>query len=215
MDIKNSSSGKVVKALTGYYSFIPNPLPPKLEWNNELAVSLSKANHVLGMLMRESLQLPNPHLLMRPFIMREAVLSSKIEGTRTTLSEMLAKDVDIYIDRNPDDLIEVQNYILALDYGLERIKELPLSLRLIKELYAKLMNSARGEYAIPGEFRKSQNWIGSPGCTLNTAKYVPPHPEELMNCLDSFEKFLYDRMMPSLIHIVQYVITNLKLFIHF
>ncbi|HJD56162.1 MAG TPA: Fic family protein [Rickettsia endosymbiont of Pyrocoelia pectoralis] len=201
MDIKNSSSGKIIKTLTGYYSFIPHPLPPMLEWSNELAVSLSKANHVLGMLTRESVQLPNPHLLMRPFITREAVLSSKIEGTSTTLSEMLAKDVDIHVDRHPDDLTEVQNYILALDYGLERIKEFPLSLRLIKEIHEKLMKSVRGSHATPGEFRKSQNWIGSPGCTLNTAKYVPPIPEELMNCLDSFEKFLYDRMMPSLIHI--------------
>jgi Fic family protein len=139
--------------------------------------------------------------LIRPFITREAVLSSKIEGTQTTLGEMLANDAGIVVERQPEDLQEVHNYMLALDYALNRLKELPLSLRLIKETHGKLMQGVRGSHATPGEFRYTQNWIGSPGCTLNTAKYVPPTPEILMDCLSDLETFLYDRTLPPLIHI--------------
>ncbi|MBX9622128.1 MAG: Fic family protein [Alphaproteobacteria bacterium] len=201
MKIKKSASGRIVKALTGYQFFIPNALPPSLEWTNTLAKSLSRADHTLGMLAREGIRLPNPHLLMRPFITREAVLSSKIEGTQATLGEILAQDAGAHVDRPLDDLQEVNNYILALDYGFERLKELPLSLRLIREIHEKLMQGVRGSHVTPGEFRRSQNWIGPPGCTLDTAKYVPPSPDELMECLGLFEKFLHDRTLPPLIHI--------------
>ncbi len=95
----------------------------------------------------------------------------------------------------------MQNYITALDFGLKRLSELPLSLRLIKEIHEQLMQGVRGSHATPGEFRKSQNWIGSPGCTLNTAKFVPPPVDQLMDCLGEFEKFLHDRQLPPLIHI--------------
>lgn len=201
MDIKESPSGKVVKALTGYHAFVPNPLPPQIEWNNELVNSLSRADYVLGMLSREGSKLPNPHLLMRPFITREAVLSSKIEGTQATIGEVLANEAGAHVSRNPDDLQEVQNYIAALDYGVKRLQDFPLSLRLIRELHEKLMQGVRGSHAIPGEFRRTQNWIGAPGSTLNTAKYVPPTSEDLMNCLSDFESFLHDKTLPPLIHI--------------
>ena len=201
MDIKKSPSGKIIKALTGYHAFIPNPLPPELVWNNQLISCLSRADHILGMLSREGSRLPNPHLLMRPFIAREAVLSSKIEGTRATLGEILADQAGAHVERSPDELQEVQNYIIALDYGLKRIKDFPLSLRVIKEIHELLMQGVRGTHATPGEFRRSQNWIGRPGCTLMTAKYVPPTPEELMDSLSSLELFLHDRTLPPLIHI--------------
>jgi Fic family protein len=201
MDIKASPSGRLVKALTGYQYFIPNPLPPTFEWNNTLVSSLSRADHILGMLAREGTRILNPHLLIRPFITREAVLSSKIEGTQATLVEMLAQDAGVQVDRHADDLQEVHNYILALDYGLARLQELPLSLRLIKEIHAKLMQGVRGSHATPGEFRMSQNWIGGAGCTINTAKYIPPSADELGGCLGLFEKFLHDRTLPPLIHI--------------
>ena len=201
MDIIKSPTGRVVKTLTGYQAFIPDPLPPKFEWNDALVTTLSRADHVLGMLAREGVRLPNPHLLMRPFIAREAVLSSKIEGTQATLGEILAQEAGIQVDRNPDDIREVLNYIVALEYGVKRLKDLPLCLRLLKEIHENLMQGVRGAHATPGEFRRSQNWIGSPGCTLNTAKYVPPTPEELMNCLSSFEKFLHFKTLPPLIHI--------------
>lgn len=201
MKITKSPSGKVIKTLTGYYAFIPHSLPPKLEWDNALVKNLSRADHILGMLSREGMKLPNPHLLIRPFIAREAVLSSKIEGTQATLGEILAQEAGIHVDRHPDDLQEVNNYILALQYGLERLKNFPVSLRVIKEIHEKLMQGVRGSHATPGEFRRSQNWIGPPGCTLNTAKYVPPPQDEMMDCLGAFEKFLHDRTLPPLIHI--------------
>lgn len=201
MHIQGSPSGKAVKSLTGYYSFQPNPLPPIIAWDNILVSTLSRADHIIGMLAKEGSKLPNPHLLIRPFITREAVLSSKIEGTQATLGEMLANEADITVDRNPEDLQEVNNYILALNYGLKRLQELPLSLRLIKEIHEKLMHGVRGAHATPGEFRRTQNWIGNPGCTLDTAKYVPPMPDKLMECLYSLEEFLYDRTLPPLVHI--------------
>lgn len=201
MEIKKSPSGKVVVAGTGYTAFIPNPLPPQFEWNNDLVNGLSRADHLLGKLSREGSRLPNPHLLMRPFIVREAVLSSKIEGTQATIGEILADEAGEQVKQSPDDLQEVKNYIEALEYGLKRMHDFPLSLRLIKEIHGHLMRGVRGSHATPGEFRRTQNWIGAPGCTMMTAKYVPPTPDELITVLGDFEHFLHDRTLPPLIHI--------------
>lgn len=201
MDIVQSPAGQIIKIPSGYQSFVPNPLPPIIKWNNQIVGALSRADFILGKLAREGSKLPNPHLLIRPFITREAVLSSKIEGTQSTIGEILAANAGINVKRNPDDLQEVQNYIAALDYGIKRLEELPLSLRLIKEIHMHLMAGVRGFHATPGEFRRSQNWIGTPGCTLNTAKFVPPSPDHLMDCLSDFEKFLHDRNLPPLIHV--------------
>jgi len=201
MDMQQSPTGLIVTLSKGYNAFVPNSLPPKLEWDNTVVNALSRADFLLGKLAREGSQLPSPHLLMRPFITREAVLSSKIEGTLATLGEILAANAGAHVKQNPDDLQEVQNYIKALDYGLKRLEELPLSLRLIKEIHEHLMQGVRGSHATPGEFRRSQNWIGSPGCTLNTAKFVPPPPDNLMDCLEELENFLHDRQLPPLIHI--------------
>ena len=201
MDIKQSSSGNIIKTLTGYNAFIPHPLPPEIKWDNALVGTLSRADHIVGLLSREGSKLPNPHLLMKPFITREAVLSSKIEGTQATLSEILADEAGAQVNRSPDDLQEVRNYIRALTFGLKRLDDLPLSLRLIKEIHNELMQGVRGSHATPGEFRLTQNWIGSSGCTLNTAKYVPPTPDELHTCLHDFERFLHDRTLPPLVHI--------------
>lgn len=200
MDIVQSPAGQIVKSPSGYKAFVPNPLPPTFKWNNQIVSALSRADFLLGKLAREGSKLPNPHLLMRPFITREAVLSSKIEGTQATIGEILAASAGISVERNPDDLQEVQNYIAALDYGIKRLDDLPLSLRLIKEIHYHLMLGVRGSYATPGEFRRSQNWIGTPGCTLNTAKFIPPSPDHLMDCLGELEKFLHDRQLPPLIH---------------
>jgi Fic family protein len=201
MDITTSPSGRVIRTLKGYKAFVPNDLPPFIEWNNVLIATLSRADHVLGMLAREGSQLPNPHLFVRPFITREAVLSSKIEGTQATLEDLLTDDAGAQTGRNPDEIIEVRNYIVALDFGLQRIQEFPLSLRLIREMHEKLMQGVRGAHATPGHFRTSQNWIGSPGSTIQTAKFVPPPPEEMMDSLTALELFLHDRTLPPLIHI--------------
>ena len=129
---------------------MPYPLLPSIEWNNRLGAALSRADFLLGKLAREGSRLPNPHLLIRPFITREAVLSSKIEGTQATVGEILAANAGMKVQQNPEDLKEVQNYIIALEYGLKRLEELPLSLRLIKELHKHLMQGVRGSHATPG-----------------------------------------------------------------
>ena len=201
MDIEQHSSGKVIKCPNGYFAYLPYPLPPAIEWTDDLVNALSQADHLLSKLDQEGRRLPNPHLLMQPFITREAVLSSKIEGTQTTLGEVLAHSAGDEVPQSPDDLQEVQNYIIALDTGLKRLDDLPLSLRLIKEIHKELMQGVRGSHATPGEFRKTQNWIGPPGCTLNAAKFVPPPADQLVDCLADLETFLHNRHFPALIHI--------------
>ena len=139
MQIKESPSGRIIKAGTGYLSFIPNPLPPHIEWTGELVNSLSHADHLLGRLSKEGSSLPNPYLFTRSFVAREAVLSSRIEGTQATLEDILAHDADASRDTGHQDRQEVQNYIDALTHGIQRLNELPLSLRLIKELHEILV----------------------------------------------------------------------------
>lgn len=194
-------SGRLIKLSKGYQVYIPDPLPPQIQWDLSIINSLSEADRLLGRLAGEGGRLPNPHILMRPFLAKEAVLSSKIEGTQATLSDVLAARAGMIIETNLEDLREVNNYITALEYGIKRLKSFPLSLRLFKELHEKLMNKVRGYHATPGEFRKTQNWIGVSGCTLSTATYVPPSPDYLMDCLNDLEKFLYDKTLPPLIQI--------------
>ena len=131
---------------------------------------------------------------------REAVLSSRIEGTQATLGELLAAEAGSAVERSPDDLREVANYVVALEFGIERLPALPLSLRLVRELHARLMDGVRGNQATPGKFRRSQNWIGPPGSTLATASYIPPPLHEMKECLGEWEKFLHDRELPPLVH---------------
>lgn len=149
----------------------------------------------------EGARLPNPHILMRPFVRREAVLSSRIEGTQATLGELLAAEAGAVVERSPEDLREVGNYVVALEYGLKRLESLPLSLRLVREVHEKLMSGVRGGYATPGEFRRTQNWIGRPGELLANARYVPPPPDALGEALGNWEKFLHERMLPPLVHV--------------
>jgi Fic family protein len=193
-------AGLWVKTLEGYRAFRPHPLPPTIEWTPRLVRSLSHADRLLGRLAAEGRRLPNPHVLIRPFIRREAVYSSRIEGTQATLGELLAAEAGAAVERSPDDLREVGNYVLALEYGLKRLKTLPLSLRLVRELHQKLMTGVRGDHATPGEFRRSQNWIGRPGCTLAEASYVPPPPDTLLEHLGKWEEFLHDESVPPLAH---------------
>jgi Fic family protein len=179
---------------------VPKPLPPPIEWGARLAASLSRADLAIGRLAGEGRRLPNPQLLIRPFVRREAVLSSRIEGTRATLGELLAAEAGVAVERSPADLREVTNYVVALEHGLARLATLPLSLRMVRELHEKLMRGVRGDAATPGEFRRSQNWIGPTGCTLADATFVPPPADHLMECLGAWEKFLHDETLPPLVH---------------
>ena len=192
--------GRTIRCAGGYRAFLPAPLPPPIRWNGELASALSHADLALGRLAGEGSRFPNPHMFIRSFVRREAVLSSRIEGTRTTFSELLAAEAGARGVADSTDLREVANCVAALEYGLDRLETLPLSLRLIREIHERLMRGVRGDAATPGEFRRSQNWIGPPGCTLSNANYVPPPPDELMSCLDALERFLHDDGLPVLVH---------------
>ena len=193
--------GRKIRCPEGYAAFLPDPLPPELEFSASLVRALSDADRAIGQLAGEGARLPNPHILIRPFVRREAVLSSRIEGTQATLGELLADEAGAAVERSPADLREVGNYVVALEYGLKRLKALPLSLRLLRELHDQLMRGVRGDTATPGEFRRSQNWIGPAGCTLSNATYVPPPPSELMPALGALETFLHDRSLPPLVQI--------------
>jgi Fic family protein len=134
-------------------------------------------------------------------VQREAVLSSKIEGTQATLGELLAAEAGAIVDRSPEDLREVGNYVVALEHGISRLRRLPLCVRLTGELHEKLMSRVRGHHAAPGRFRTVQNWIGKPGSTLATASYIPPPPGEVETCLAAWEKFLNESRLPPLVTI--------------
>jgi Fic family protein len=195
---RNSPSGKLVRAAGGIWAFVPNALPPAIEWDTELASQMSRADLAVGTLSGLGETLPNPHLLIYPFIRREAVLSSRIEGTQSSLSDLLLFEATQVEKRG--DVREVQNYVRAMEYGLKRLVELPISLRFIRELHGILMEGVRGGQATPGEFRQSQNWIGPAGATLNEATFIPPPVAEMQECLSELEKFLHsDTKLPPII----------------
>lgn len=195
------SPGRMISHPSGYRFFLPDPLPPKLTWTAALVHALSDADRFLGQLAGEGAQLSNPHLLIRPFVKREAVYSSRIEGTQATLGELLIAEAGGATERSPRDLKEVANYVAALEYGVRRLKTLPLSLRLVREVHEKLMGGLPGSaLATPGRFRKTQNWIGPPGSTLMNAPFVPPPADQLMDHLGPLETFLHDRTVPPLVN---------------
>lgn len=194
-----STAGRVIHVGQGeaaYWAFIPHPLPPEIPPDWELTRHISEADRALSELAGLGRTMPNPHLLIGPFVRREAVLSSQIEGTRANIADLYAYEAGQLplpgLEAPPEsDVREVQNYVHALEYGLQRVKTLPVSLRLIREIHEKLLAGVRGEHAAPGEFRRSQNWIGPPGCTLNQATYVPPPVPEMHEALDNLEKYLH------------------------
>jgi len=184
-----------------YSAFLPAPLPPALDWTPGLIRALSEADRLIGRLAGEGGRLPNPHVLIRPFVRREAVLSSKIEGTQATLGELLATEAGAVVDRSPEDLREVGNYVVALEHGISRLKTLPLCVRLVRELHEKLMTGVTGHQATPGRFRTIQNWIGTPGSSIANASFVPPPPGEVEPCLAAWETFLHESDLPPLVTI--------------
>ncbi len=199
-DFRAPEAGRVVRTPQGYSAFVPARLPPKLAYDSELALALSAADAAVSELSGLGRQLPNPHLLIAPYVRREAVLSSRIEGTQASLSELLLQEVSGPSEPRHGDVHEVRNYVLALDYGIKRLEKLPLSLRLVREVHERLMRGVRGDHATPGEFRRSQNWIGPAGSTPATAPYVPPPPGEMKEALSDWEHFIQSRgKVPDLI----------------
>lgn len=203
-DFKSTRAGKILKTDRDYLAFVPCSLPPSVKYTPELIDLLAEANRHLGNLNGTGALLPNPNLLILPYMRREAVLSSRIEGTQTSLSDLFyfeaARKEEQKIESQKTDVLEVVNYVKAMDHGLKRLKELPLCLRLIREIHGVLMKNVRGEHLTPGEFRRSQNWIGSPGCTIDDAAYVPPPVHEMHEALGELEKFLHVRgSLPGLV----------------
>ncbi len=195
-----STAGRVVAArqdATEYWAFVPHPLPPALALDPSLVRILSEADRALGELAGLGRMLPNPELLIGPFVRREAVLSSRIEGTQTNIADLYAYEAGQLTlsgmqSLPPEsDVREVLNYVHTLRYGLDRLATLPISLRLIRELHERLMDGVRGQEAAPGEFRRIQNWIGRARGQLQEAEYIPPPVSELQACLDALERYFH------------------------
>lgn len=186
-------AGRYITQPTGYRAFMPAPLPPQpaLALGGELQGLLSAADRALGRLDGSVLTLPNPDLFVFMYVRKEAVLSSQIEGTQSSLQDLLAAEAQLFEQGLPRDVDEVINYVRAMNHGLARLAELPVSVRLIREIHAELMRGVRGGRLQPGELRTSQNWIGPAGCTLNTATFVPPPHHAVPGALGDLENFLH------------------------
>ena len=203
--VKNTSrAGRYVNQPEGYRAFIPAALPPNpaIRFSGKLQVLLSEADQALARLDGSASTLPDPDLFVSMYVRKEAVLSSQIEGTQSSLQDVLAAGAKLMTPSLPHDVNEVINYIEAINYGLSRISSLPVSVRLIREIHAKLLDGTRGQDKSIGELRSSQNWIGSSGCTLNEANFVPPPPHEVAEALGRLEKFIHNPgQLPKLVWI--------------
>lgn len=188
---RSDRAGRVVRIGSGqaaYDAFEPEPLPRSLTFDDRLVTTLSDADHALGRLAGIGRQLPDPHILIRPYLRREAVSSTRIEGTQSTLGEVLAAEAQL-LPETPDTR-EVLNYVRAFEVGLRRLRELPLSVRLIREMHAELMRGVRGAERDPGEIRRTQNWIGGRG--PSDAVFVPPPAPSVPDHLSGLERFVHE-----------------------
>lgn len=186
-------AGRYLRQPTGYRAFIPAPLPPNpaVRLGREMQRLLSEADRALGRLDGSVQTLPHPDLFVYMYVRKEAVLSSQIEGTQSSLQDLLAEEAHVHADDRPRDVEEVVNYVQAMNHGLARLRELPVSVRLIREIHEKLLTGVRGSRLTPGELRRTQNWIGPGGCTLAEATFVPPPPDEVPRGLGDLETFLH------------------------
>lgn len=200
----SNRAGRYIAQPLGYRAFMPTPLPPQppLILAGELQTLLSAADRALGRLDGSVLTLPNPDLFVFMYVRKEAVLSSQIEGTQSSLQDLLAAEAQLFDQNLPRDVDEVLNYVAAMKHGMARLPELPVSTRLIREIHARLMQGMRGERLQPGELRTSQNWIGPANCTLNTATFVPPPHHAVPEALGDLETFLHmNDDLPPLVRI--------------
>ena len=189
-DFTPSASGKLIQNLESNWTFVPDSLPPTVELTIELLSSLGEANLAIGQLSEAGRGLPNPYLLIGPFQRREAIISSRIEGTIATAQELLLFEVEPDEATSNPSVREVANYVKALEHGLNRVRGgFPISLRLLREIHEVLMSGVRGEEKKPGTFRTTQNFIGKRGQSIGQARFVPADPRELPKLLDDFEKY--------------------------
>lgn len=204
MKSESHRAGRYVQQPARFRAFIPSPLPPEppIAVSPEMQVLLSKADRALGRLDGSIQTLPHPDLFVFMYVRKEAVLSSQIEGTQSSIQDVLAAEAQILSPDRPKDVDEVVNYVRAMNYGLKRLEELPVSVRLIREIHAELLKGVRGQHLTPGDIRTSQNWIGPVGCSLNEATFVPPPPHEVAKHLGDLEIFLHsDIQLPMLVRI--------------
>lgn len=204
MKSESHRAGRYVQQPARFRAFIPSPLPPEppIAVSPEMQVLLSKADRALGRLDGSIQTLPHPDLFVFMYVRKEAVLSSQIEGTQSSIQDVLAAEAQILSPDRPKDVDEVVNYVRAMKYGLKRLEELPVSVRLIREIHAELLKGVRGQHLTPGDIRTSQNWIGPVGCSLNEATFVPPPPHEVAKHLGDLEIFLHsDIQLPMLVRI--------------
>jgi Fic family protein len=189
---KSERAGKWVMQLEGYRAFVPAPLPPapSLNMDPELIALLTQATHNLGQLSMLTSLIQNPDLFVYVYVQKEALLSSQIEGTQCSLEDVLGDHTEQIEKR--DDVEDVSNYVTAMNEGIKRLSHLPVSSRLIKEIHKVLMSGVRGSNKTPGEFRRSQNWIGQPGANLKTADFVPPPPDIVDSCMSDLEKYIHE-----------------------
>ena len=197
-------AGFFMNSAVGYKSFVPAELPPNppIQYDDELQGLLSLADRKLGRLDGVTQILPNPELFVAMYVKKEAVLSSQIEGTQASFVDVLSTEYNQADDQRHDDVKEVINYVDAMNWGLEQLASFPLSLRLIRNIHARLIHNTRGANKNPGEFRTSQNWIGPAGCTLNTATFVPPTVPDMNVALGDLELFIHQEdFIPALVKI--------------
>lgn len=189
---------------SGYKAFVPSALPPEppILIEGKIQEYLSKADRALGRLDGSIQTLPHPNLFVAMYVRKEAVISSQIEGTQSSLQDLLAAEAHIFSAERPGDVNEVINYVTAMNYGLDRLSELPVSVRLIREIHTRLMQGVRGRQRDPGELRSIQNWIGPNNCTPQEAIFVPPPPQEIPRLMSELEHFLHEEsMLPLLVRI--------------
>ena len=194
-------AGRYQRQRLGYDAFIPEPLPPEppLRWTDDLLVALSEADRALGRLNGVSRSLPNPELFVAAYVRREALYSSEIEGIHSTLDDLLAVEVSDTARRVDVDLTAAYNHVQAMNLGLDLLSSMPLSGPLILAIHRELLQGVRGHERTPGEFRRTQNWIGPEGCTVESAHFVPPPPEEVPDAMADLEDYFRDRTVPPLV----------------
>ena len=198
-ELDRSPCGHLVPTVEGFKAFVPNPLPRELPLSSPLISALDKASLAVGTLAGVGETLQNPHLLITPFLRREAVLSSRIEGTQASISDVFIFEAGGERVDAPDTR-EVVNYVHALNLGLERLNELPICVRLTNEVHARLMHGVRGEDRTSGQLREHQNWIGTRGTNIEDARFIPPPPELVSDLMADWERFVNEDLeMPALI----------------
>ena len=199
LNLEDGPCGRLVPTVDGQLAFVPSPLPRRFDLSTPLVAQLDKATLTVGTLAGVGETLPNPHLLITPFLRREAVVSSRIEGTQASVSDVFIYEASDERGVAPD-AREVLNYVRALEYGMHMLNELPISVRLANLVHGRLLEGVRGEEKRPGELRQIQNWIGSAGTNIGDARFVPPPPDLVPELLADWERFLNEELeMPPLV----------------